>query len=674
MMSRAFQLRAAFLSKYQTQKPNFGANGLGGFVFNNTYSRLKLDGSKETWFDTNQRVVEGTFSMLQELHPKLSWDLEERHDRAEKMFECFFNMDAVPPGRGLWAMGSELTTERKLYAALNNCAFTSTKPELLKHYYDPYCFMLDASMMGIGVGFDTEMASRVKILAPHERTSNLEEFVIPDSREGWVAALRLLLSHYFYGSSRPIFNYSEIRPAGTPIRGFGGISSGYKPLESMLTKIDNILLENQGLVMTTTMVADIMNIIGCCVIAGNIRRSAQIAFGYPSDDEFLELKNPTNSRMMTHGWASNNSVLAHRGMDYSRICQSIVQNGEPGLFWLSNARKYGRVRDTEAKFSDIQVRGANPCVEQTLEHMELCCLGEIVLRPDLSLKDFKQIIETVHLYCKIVTLGLTPWEESNKVIKKNRRMGMGLTNIQAWLSQSARSLDQSTADFLNAGYLHARYCDKNLAKKYGFPESKKLTTVKPSGTVSIVVGATPGVHFPIDRIYQRRVRLSKLSEIYKLLLKEPNAQYVLEDCVLDPTNTAILSFFIHNPSNIKTQDEVSLVEQLEVAAFFQKHWSDNAVSCTVTFDPNECSPDFLADQLKRFETQLKGISFLPMSRNPEDATTYAQMPYEKISQAKYEEMSRPERRIDWNNFFKKITTVSPQEHRFCDSEKCELQQ
>lgn len=671
-MTKLFQLRASFLKQFETKLPKFGFNGLGEFVFNNTYSRLMANGSKETWYDTCLRVTQGTFTMLQELHPTLSWDNEKRQDYAERMFSCFFEMDALPPGRGLYAMGSELTLERKLYAALNNCAFVSTKPELSKHHFDPFCFMFNASMLGIGVGFDCEMAGKVKILPSRDRDHGVVEFVVPDSREGWVEALRLLLAHYLHGWSRPLFNYSKVRPAGAPIRGFGGTSSGHETLEKMLNQIEDILIRNQGQPITTTHIADIMNIIGCCVIAGNVRRSAQIAFGHPGDDEFLELKNPSNSRMMTHGWASNNSVFAHRGMNYLPICQSICQNGEPGLFWLSNARKYGRIRSSEANFADIQVRGTNPCAEQMLQNMELCCLGEIFMKPGMSLKDFKNTIELIHLYCKVVTLGETPWEGSNRVIRKNRRIGISLTNIQAWLCQTGRSLDSDTANFLDAGYRHVKRCDKVLAK-FGFPESIKLTTIKPSGTVSLLAGATPGVHFPIFPRCIRRVRISKRTEIHKVLKKEPNSSFILEDCVLDPENTAIISFFVENPSNIRAQSEVSIDEQLEIAAFFQEHWSDNGVSCTGTFDPEKTSPERLAELLRKYENRLKAMSFLPQSQGPSSATVYAQMPYEAISQSTYDEKTKPQHQVNWSSFFKKITTATPQEHRFCDGEKCELQ-
>jgi len=183
---------------------------------------------------------------------------------------------------------------------------------------------------------------------------------IPDSREGWVEALKLMLEAYFLGKQVPKYDFSKIRPAGAPIRGFGGIASGPEPLKQMLEDIQKILENRIGQPITSVDIVDIMNLIGKCVVAGNVRRSAEIALGDPTDFEFVTCKQD-KEKLYSHRWASNNSVFAKKGMDYSFVAKQIAVNGEPGIFWLENAQNYSRMIDPP-DYKDKKVAGVNPCV------------------------------------------------------------------------------------------------------------------------------------------------------------------------------------------------------------------------------------------------------------------------------------------------------------------------
>ncbi len=205
------------------------------------------------------------------------------------MYERIFDMKFLPPGRGLWAMGTNITEQKGLYAALNNCAFVSTetiKDDLAK----PFTFLMDASMLGVGVGFDTKGAGKIIVKGPND-TRQVEIFQVPDSREGWVEAMKLLIDSYFQGTSVIEYDYSLVRGEGEPIKGFGGTSSGYKPLEEAIEFVRTTLDNNTGEPLTITAIVDIMNHIGKCVVAGNVRRTAEIVFGDPHSDEYLDLKN-----------------------------------------------------------------------------------------------------------------------------------------------------------------------------------------------------------------------------------------------------------------------------------------------------------------------------------------------------------------------------------------------
>ena len=204
---------------------------------------------------------------------------------------------------------------------------------------------MDASMLGVGVGFDTKGAGEI-IVKGVQKKRDEQVFEIPDTREGWVESLKLLLESYFHGTAPIEFDYARIRPAGEPISGFGGVASGYEPLAEVHKDIREVLEKNNGKPITITTIVDIMNLIGKCVVAGNVRRTAEIVFGDPNSEEYLDLKNyEVNPHRDQYGWTSNNSIFAELGMDYTEASKRIVLNGEPGFAWLDNMRKYSRMKN-----------------------------------------------------------------------------------------------------------------------------------------------------------------------------------------------------------------------------------------------------------------------------------------------------------------------------------------
>ncbi|GAH24565.1 unnamed protein product, partial [marine sediment metagenome] len=285
-------------------------------------------------------------------------------------------------------------------------------------------FVMDALMLGVGVGFDTKGAGKITIKSPEK---GVTVFQIPDNREGWVEALRIVLEAFFYGKELPTFDYGLIRPAGTPIRGFGGIASGPAPLKDMLVNIHKILDAKIGNPITSLDILDIMNLIGKCVVAGNVRRSAEIALGEATDLDFITSKQD-EEKLYSHRWASNNSVFAIKGLDYTFIANQIAVNGEPGIFWLDNAKAYSRMGD-KPDYKDKKAAGVNPCGEQTLESFELCCLVETFPSRHDSYQEFQETLKFAYLYSKSVTLVNTHWQETNAVMLKNRRMGVSQTGI-----------------------------------------------------------------------------------------------------------------------------------------------------------------------------------------------------------------------------------------------------
>ena len=189
------------------------------------------------------------------------------------MYEKIFTFKFLPPGRGLWSMGTDITRKKNLFAALNNCAFVSTGlNEVHNDIIKPFLFMMDGAMLGVGIGFDTK-GSKNNIIIKKPDTNKTNLFVIPDSREGWVESLKLLLETYFYENKPKVeFDYSKIRKAGSPLKIFGGVSAGAEPLKELHRTIDLLLKEKENEKLSSRLIVDMMNIIGKCVIAGNIRK------------------------------------------------------------------------------------------------------------------------------------------------------------------------------------------------------------------------------------------------------------------------------------------------------------------------------------------------------------------------------------------------------------------
>lgn len=649
-----FELTENFLDQYKNKKPPFGFNGLGELTYYRSYSRIKENGKGEHWWETCKRVVEGTYNIQKqwvESH-RLGWNPWKSQRSAQEMYDRMFHMKFLPPGRGLWAMGTKIIIERGIFSALNNCSFVSTK-NIKEETAKPFCFLMDMSMVGVGVGFDTKGTGKISIKSPNDKE---DTYVIPDSREGWVKSVELLIDSYLL-KNQPTwkFDYSEIRSAGEPIKTFGGVAPGSDPLEKAHTYIRNVLNKNIDQPINSRVITDLMNIIGKCVVAGGVRRTAEIAFGDKEDKEFLNLKNYTmNPEREEFGWASNNSIFSEIGMDYSQFSERISDNGEPGFIWLDNVQDYSRMVD-EPDYKDHRVTGSNPCLEQSLESYEMCCLVESFPYKHESLEDFKRTLKFAYLYAKTVTLGRSHWIETNRVQLRNRRIGCSVSGVVQFLENNDI---ETLRTWLDEGYDTVQEYDKTYSEWLAIPRSIKTTSVKPSGTVSLLAGATPGVHFPDSRHYIRRIRLSKHSDLINPL-KE--AGYAIEIAKGEEESTVVVEIPVKLGDNIRTLSEVSMWEQLHLTSFLQEHWADNQVSSTVSFKPEES--DQLTSALNYFQYKLKGISFLPRI----EKGAYEQMPYEEITEKEYEKRSAQLKELD----FTKIRNQGEREiDKFCTDDYC----
>ena len=636
-VSFSFKLSEEFVGGYKGRKAPFGyrdaaGNSVGEITFLRTYSRLKEDGTKETWTDVCERVINGMYS-IQKDHAKsqrLPWNDSKAQASAKEAFERLFELKWSPPGRGLWVMGTPIVNTQRNSAALQNCAFVSTKEMTKNDPAKPFAFLMEASMLGVGVGFDDKGADKeFTIYAPQGE----ETYVVPDTREGWVKTLELIINAYLRPDTKaPVFDYKEVRPAGTPIKTFGGTAAGPEPLERLVNHITKLFSGRAGEKVTRKDIADIGNMIGVCVVSGNVRRSAELLIGRIDDPDFLNLKNPDvyperNSYDPANpGWAwmSNNSVEAHVGANLDSIVDGIARNGEPGVIWLDVSREYGRLVDPPNN-KDYRVEGYNPCAEQSLESYEMCTLVETYLNRHETLEDYKRTLKFAYLYAKTVTLLPTHWAETNAIMQRNRRIGTSMSGVANFADN--RGLPK-LREWMDKGYETIKYYDTNYSEWLGIRESIKTTTIKPSGTVSILAGESPGVHWtPGGKYFMRTIRFANSDPMLPLFKL---ANYKVEPASESPDTTSVVYFPIKSESK-RAEKDVSIYEKMALAAYAQRYWSDNSVSVTISFNP-ETESEAVGTVLHLYDGQLKTVSFLPSGN-----FTYPQMPYTQITEADYEE-------------------------------------
>ena len=668
----SFRLSDDFVSTYRAQKAPFGyadaaGNSVGEITFLRTYSRLKEDGTKETWADVCERVINGMYS-LQKDHCKanrLPWNDAKGQASAKEAFDRLFQLKWTPPGRGLWVMGTSLVNVQRNSAALQNCAFVSTGEMTKNNPAKPFAFLMEASMLGVGVGFDDKGAD--KDFTIYEPTGAPLSFFIPDTREGWVESVAMLLNSYLKADQLTVdFDYSEVRPAGTPIKTFGGTAAGHEPLERLHNHIRRIFSGRVGDKLTRVDIADIGNLIGVCVVSGNVRRSAELLLGRLDDQDFLNLKNSEKFPERNSydpaapgwGWMSNNSVATSVGADLSPIIEGIALNGEPGVIWMDMSRKYGRLADPPNN-KDHRVAGYNPCAEQSLESYECCTLVETYLGRHENLEDYKRTLKFAYLYAKTVTLLPTHWEETNAIMQRNRRIGTSMSGVADFADNNGLP---TLRDWMDQGYGVIREYDNIYSEWLGIRESIKMTTVKPSGTVSILAGESPGVHWtPGGKFFNRAIRFANEDPMLPLFKM---ANYRVEPASESPGTTSVVFFPIKSKA-ARAEKDVTIFEKMSLAAAAQRYWSDNSVSVTISFNA-ETEAEHVGTVLHMYDGQLKTVSFLPSGN-----MTYPQMPYTQITQEEYNKATVALFPIDFAGVYGGLAADAIGE-AYCTTDACEI--
>lgn len=619
-------LSQSFIDSYRTVTPPFGFNGLGFIVYKRTYSRIKDDGTNEEWYETVARCVNGA--------QKIGAGYTK--DEAERLYDHVFNLRCNFAGRMLWQLGTP-TVDKLCANSLLNCWFaTINEPKA-------FLFLFENLMLGGGVGFsvrreDVHELPRVKkgVTITHQATKDAD-FIVPDSRQGWVKLLsKVLDAYYVTGKS---FTYSTIlvRGAGEKISGFGGTASGPQILIEGIEKIAGILKSREEKKLRSIDALDICNAIGSVVVAGNVRRSAEIALGDPDDYLYLRAKNWSLGNVPNHRAMSNNTIYAD---SFEHISDEIWSNGyvtdphtgcakgEPyGFFNLPLSQKYGRIKDGSMKDSEIypedrdNCSGTNPCGEISLSSYECCNLSELYLN---NIASKEQLIDCATLLYKTQkAIAAMPFlhEETNSIVHRNMRLGLGVTGV-------CQSLDK--VDWLDDCYVALRAFDAQWSKQRGWPRSIKLTTIKPSGTLSLLGGATPGVHPAYSQFYIRRVRMGSGDKLVKQCRDAGyHVEYVRDFDGKEKRDTVVVEFPCKTPEGAILAKDMPVLKQLDMVAKLQSIWSDNAVSVTAYYEPDEL-PALKAWMKENYEKKVKSVSFLLRDKHG-----FQQAPYEEIAEAQY---------------------------------------
>jgi len=599
----------------------------GGFASHNTYARpVEKENRTEEWHETVQRCINGAQRV------GASYTKEE----AERLFDHIFNLRCNFAGRMLWQLGTS-TVDRFGLPSLCNCWFVTMDK------VESFCFLFEHLMLGGGVGFSVKrehihelpkIKRNVNIVHDLDSSNNATkdaDFIVPDSREGWVSLLRKVLDSYFHTGES--FSYSTIlvRGSGEPIGGFGGKASGPKHLIEMVEKISSILNKRQGKKVRSIDVLDVANIIGSCVVSGNVRRSALICIGDPDDMLYIKAKRWDLGNIPNWRAMSNNSIYAD---SYDHIMENVwdgyAGNGEPyGFINIDLARKFGRIGE---KAKDGRVEGFNPCAEATLEHAEPCDLSELYLNNIDSPEQLNDCAKLLYKTQKAILRLPSISQETEEVVRRNMRIGLGVTGI----CQSLEKLD-----WLDDCYNQLKDYDKKWSKEMGWPTSIKLTVVKPSGTLSILAGSSPGVHPAYSEFFIRRVRIASNDPLIKTCrdLGFP-VEYVLNFDGTINHDTMVVEFPCRFEKGTVTAKEMSAVKQLELVKKMQKIWADQAVSCTVYYKKEELEDikEWLRDN---YQNNIKSVSFLLHSDHG-----FAQAPYEEIDESTYKRLKAKTKSIN----------------------------
>ena len=590
------------------------------YIHKSRYARyLPQEERRETWKETITRYIR-------------YWGDKLTDEERVEIFQAIHKLEVMPSMRALMTAGPALDRDNM---AGFNCSYLAIDSP---RSFDEMMYVL---MCGTCVGYSVEDQYISKLPEIAEEFHATDTVIhVPDSKVGWAKSYRELVS-LLYSGQVPEWDTSRVRPAGSSLKTFGGRASGAEPLIDLFRFTVRTFKEAAGRKLTSLECHDLCCKIAQIVVVGGVRRSALISLSDLSDDALRQAKHGAWYNTESQRGLANNSACYTSKPSFEQFLdewRSLYESksGERGIFSRAASQKQaernGR-RDSNRDF------GTNPCSEIILRKSQVCNLSEVVVRPEDTAQSLRRKVRIATILGTLQAT-LTDFRYLRNIWKTNTEeealLGVSLTGI---LDNPLLTLENEDLDLLLEDLRDVAIAtNKEWAERLGIPQSTAITCVKPSGTVSQLVDSASGIHGRYAPYYIRRVRAD---------MRDPLCR-VLEDagvpCEMDnfSPSTKVFSFPKQAPEAAVFASEQSGMEQLELWAKYQEHWCEHKPSITVYYRDSEFLE--IGNWVYNNFDSISGISFLPY-----DEHSYAQAPYEQISEEEYNEMVKDfPTEFDWN--------------------------
>ncbi len=633
-------VRAAFAESDQ-----YFPTDLQKFQFFDKYSRFDYNlGRRETWVETVDRAVKFLRELSQNRLPDAVY---------QKVRKFILEMKATPSMR-LLAMAGPAAQRNNI--AIYNCSFLPVDS------IDSFVEALIISMSGCGVGFSVQSKYVNKFPVVRPQTFKVRStYFIDDSTDGWADAVRTGLTTWFNGDDI-LFDYSQLRPAGSPLKIKGGRASGPEPLKKLLEFCRARILARQGQPLSTLDAHDMMCEVGNAAVSGGVRRTAMISLFDWDDEQMRKAKHGDFEKENSQRWNANNSAVWPENVKETDIIRQMVEmveagNGEPGIFNPEAANRLKPARRQSAEF------GTNPCGEINLRPFEFCNLTIAIARAEDTFETLKEKVEVATIIGTIQSMatyfpGLREMWKHN--CEEERLLGVdinGQMDCQAVQKPETMSRLKEVAVETNRLY----------AQMLGIKQSASVTCVKPSGNSSQLFNCSSGLHARWSPYYIRNVRVSSHSPIYKVLRDSGVPMDPENGQTAENATTWVAHFPVKSPEGAVTRQNRSAIEQCEYWLMNKMYWTEHNPSVTITYQSHEVMD--LIKWVVDHKDYIGGMAFLPAFDSK-----YAQLPYIEIEKEKYVELSAKFPSIDFSKLYlyehEDLTTTS--QELACLAGACEI--
>ena len=627
------------------------------FIHLSRYSRwLPDEGRREYWSETVSRYFNFFKEHLKEM---CNYDLDEK--TRNELEEAILDIRVMPSMRCLMTAGPALKKEN---IAGYNCSYVAVDRVAA---FDEILYVL---MNGTGVGFSVERQFTAKLPVVAEEFYLSDTVIqVADSKLGWAKAFKELVGMLYIGQI-PKWDLSKVRPAGAPLKTFGGRASGPDPLESLFNFTVTTFKNANGRRLTSLECHDIVCKIAEIVVVGGVRRSALISLSNLSDDRMRHAKSGQWWEQNSQRALANNSACYSEKPDIGIFMdewKSLYdsKSGERGIFNRESANKMASRNGR--RVVDGYEFGTNPCSEIILRDREFCNLSEAVIRVTDSKETLKEKVRIATILGTFQST-LTNFKYVSNMWKKNcseeRLLGVSLTGIMD--NSLTNGKEKGLENLLDELREVAVETNKKWSKKLGISRATAITCVKPSGTVSQLVDAASGIHARHNPYYIRTVRGDKKDPLTKMM---KDAGFPIEDDVMNPNHTSVFSFPMKVNKDSVFRTDMTAIEQLELWLVYQKHWCEHKPSVTISVKEHEWL-EVGAWVYDNFD-YMSGVSFLPFSEH-----SYKQAPYQDCDEKMYKELlNKMPKIVDWSklgDYEKTDMTIGSQELACTAAGGCEI--